>query len=154
MSHFVKHHCAVLWTEPHFSLFTCILLFPYPLVQISSDSVYECHMLLIPELSFHLNVFSKPNIFKIKICDNFRIFSLDDPLDCTPPGSSVYGVVQAWILEWVAMPSSRGSSWPRDHIFISYISCIGRQVLYHWNLLGSPMISEFFGYRYSFSHFS
>ena len=34
--------------------------------------------------------------------------------DCRPPGSSVHGLLQARILEWVAMPSSRGSSWPRD----------------------------------------
>ena len=41
-----------------------------------------------------------------------------------PPGSSVCGILQATILEWVAMPSSRGSSWPRDQTHISYISCI------------------------------
>ena len=35
-------------------------------------------------------------------------------MDCSPPGSSVHGILQARILEWVAMPSSRGSSWPRD----------------------------------------
>ena len=39
--------------------------------------------------------------------------TLHDPLDCSPPGSSVHGILQARILEWVAMPSSRGSSWPR-----------------------------------------
>ena len=98
--------------------------------------------------------FPNPTYFKIKICDNFRIFSLYDPLDCSPPGSFVHGTVPACILEWVAMPSSRGSSWPRDRILISSIPCIGRQVLYSWHLLGSPMISEFFCYRYSFSHVS
>ena len=36
-----------------------------------------------------------------------------DPMDCSPPGSSVHGILQAKILEWVAMPSSRGSSQPR-----------------------------------------
>ena len=56
---------------------------------------------------------------------------LCDPMDCSLPGSSVHGILQAWILEWVAMPSSRGSSWPRDRTHVSYISCIGRQVLYH-----------------------
>ena len=35
---------------------------------------------------------------------------LCDPMDCSPPGSSVHGILQARILEWVAMPSSRGSS--------------------------------------------
>ena len=37
-----------------------------------------------------------------------------DPVDCSSPGSSVHGIFQARILEWIAMPSSRGSSWPRD----------------------------------------
>ena len=37
-----------------------------------------------------------------------------DPKDCSPPGSSVHGILQARILEWVAMPSSQGSSQPRS----------------------------------------
>ena len=37
-----------------------------------------------------------------------------DPKDCNPPGSSVHGIFQARILEWVAIPSSRGSTQPRD----------------------------------------
>ena len=37
-----------------------------------------------------------------------------DPVDCSPPGSSVHGILQARILQWVAMPSSRESSQPRD----------------------------------------
>ena len=41
------------------------------------------------------------------------------------------GILQARILEWVAMPSSRGSSQPRDGTYVSYVSCLGRQVLYH-----------------------
>ena len=44
------------------------------------------------------------------------------PMDHSPPGFSVHGILQARILEWVAMPSSRGSSWPRDQICISYMS--------------------------------
>ena len=43
-------------------------------------------------------------------------------LSMGPPGG---------ILEWVAMPFSRGSSWPRDQTRVSYVSCIGRRVLYH-----------------------
>ena len=39
---------------------------------------------------------------------------LCDPMDCSPPGSSVHEILQAKILEWVAVPSSRGSSQPRD----------------------------------------
>ena len=48
------------------------------------------------------------------------------------------GILQARILEWVAMPSSRGSSQPRGWTHISYDSSIGRQVLHHWCTLGSP----------------
>ena len=63
--------------------------------------------------------------------------TLCDPMDCGPPGSSVYGILQARILEWVAMVSSRGSSQPRDESYVSYISCIGRWVLYHQCLLNT-----------------
>ena len=50
--------------------------------------------------------------------------TLCDPIDCSPPGSSVHGILQARILEWVAMPCSRGSSWPSNRTCISYFSCI------------------------------
>ena len=50
--------------------------------------------------------------------------TLCDPLVCSPPASSVHGVSQARILEWVAMPSSRGSSQPRDWTYVSCFSCI------------------------------
>ena len=55
-----------------------------------------------------------------------------------PPGSSVHGILQARILEWVAMPSSRRSSWPRDWTCVSRVSCIGRRVLYHQCHLETP----------------
>ena len=57
--------------------------------------------------------------------------TLCDPLDCSPPCSSVHGILQARVLEWVAISSSRGSSQPRDQNSISYVFCICRQVLYH-----------------------
>ena len=40
--------------------------------------------------------------------------TLYDPINCSPPGFSVHGIFQGRILEWVAISSSRGSSWPRD----------------------------------------
>ena len=45
-----------------------------------------------------------------------------DCMDCSPPDPSVHGILQARMLEWVAMPSSRGSSPPRDRTHISYVS--------------------------------
>ena len=53
-----------------------------------------------------------------------------DPTGCSPPGSSVHGISQARMLEWVVISSSRGSSQPRDRTHVSSISCFGRQVLY------------------------
>ena len=73
-------------------------------------------------------------MFKIyKYCAKSLQLSLTlcDPMDHSLPGSSVHRIFQERILEWVAMPSSRGSSQPKDGALILYISCIGRQVLYH-----------------------
>ena len=47
--------------------------------------------------------------------------TLCDPIDCSPPHSSVHGILQGTILEWIAISFSRGSSWPRDW---SQVSCI------------------------------
>ena len=52
--------------------------------------------------------------------------TLYNPMDCSPPGSSVHGILQARILEWVAVFSSRGSSQSRNRTQVSYVSCIGR----------------------------
>ena len=57
--------------------------------------------------------------------------SLCDPMDGNSLGSSVPGILQARILEWVAVPFSRGSSQPKDQICVSQVSYIGRWVLYH-----------------------
>ena len=53
-------------------------------------------------------------------------------MDCSPPGFSVHVILQARVVEWVAISSSRGSSRPRDQTCISCVSCTGRQILYHW----------------------
>ena len=51
--------------------------------------------------------------------------ALGDPMDWSPPGSSVHGILQVRILEWVAVFSFRGSSRSKDWTHISYVSCIG-----------------------------
>ena len=53
---------------------------------------------------------------------------LCNPMDCSPAGSSVHGILQVRILEWVAIFFSRGSSWSTDQ---ACISCISRQTLYY-----------------------
>ena len=58
---------------------------------------------------------------------------------CSLPGSSVRGILQARILEWVATPFSSESFQPRKEILISCVSCIGRWILYHQRQLGYPL---------------
>ena len=50
--------------------------------------------------------------------------TLYNPMDCSLPGSSVHGILQARILEWVAISSSRGSSQPRDRTRVSHTTGI------------------------------
>ena len=52
-----------------------------------------------------------------------------DTMDCSPPGSSVRGILQARIVDWVAMPSSRGSSQPRDQ---TQVSCTASRFFTNW----------------------
>ena len=63
--------------------------------------------------------------------------TLCDPMDYSPPGSTVHGIFQTRILKWAAIPFSRGSSWPRDRTHVSCISCLGRQILYKCTTWGA-----------------
>ena len=65
---------------------------------------------------------------------------LCNPMDCDPPGSSVLGILQARILEWVAISFSRGSSQLRYGTHVSYVSCPGRQGLYLCTPWGAPLL--------------
>ena len=78
------------------------------------------------------------------ICYNIYIYgcaqsclTLWDPMDWSPSGSSICGISQARILEWVAISCSRGSSRSRDRTYISCVTCIGRWVLYHCTIWGN-----------------
>ena len=58
--------------------------------------------------------------------------TLSNPTDCSPPGSSVHGILQARILKWAAIPPSRGSSQPRDQTHVSCVSSISGRFFTHW----------------------
>ena len=64
--------------------------------------------------------------------------TLCDPVDCSPPGSSVQGILQARILWWVAMLSSRGSSQPRDW---TQVSCIAGRFFTNWAKVHFSLLS-------------
>ena len=69
------------------------------------------------------------------------VISNSDPKDCSLPVSSVHGIIQESILEWIAISSSRGSSQPRVCTHISYESCIGRRIYFPLRHLGSPPLA-------------
>ena len=81
-----------------------------------------------------LNRQASRNFHNVRSCmlsrfDQVQLFV--DPMDYSLSGSPVHGILQTRILEWVAMPSSRGSSQPRDQTRLSYVSGTGRWVLYY-----------------------
>ena len=80
--------------------------------------------------------------------------TLCNPMDYRWPGSPAHAILQARILEWVAISSSRGSSQPWDRTCISYISYIGRQALYHSCHIGSPRENPCFSLNKSISYLS
>ena len=104
--------------------------FSSPLLRV--QSFLECWATFDNKLWIHLP--SKWSVFgcvcmlakSVQSCP-----TLCDTMDSILPGSSVHGILWARIPEWVAVLFSRGSFWPRDRTWVSYISCIGRWVLYH-----------------------
>ena len=74
----------------------------------------------------------------ICVCVNAQLCpTLCDLMDGSPPGSSVHRIFQARLLEGVAISYSRGSSWPRDRIWVAYISCTDKENIYYCATLGS-----------------
>ena len=66
-------------------------------------------------LNIYMCIYMK--VLVIQLC-----LTLCGPMNCSPSGSSVHGILQTRILEWDAMSFSRGSSWPRDRTLVSYIA--------------------------------
>ena len=67
--------------------------------------------------------------------------NLCDPLDCSSPGSSVHGILQARLLEWVTISFSRGSSRLRDQTHISCVPCIAGRFFRHQAPWEAPLCS-------------
>ena len=70
---------------------------------------------------------------EVKVAELYQ--TLCDPMDCSLPGSSVSGNMQARIMEWVVLPSSRGSSWLTDKY---RVSCIAVRFFTIWAIRKSP----------------
>ena len=94
-------------------------------------------MKLLVNISFKLPPVTWSFFFvkkKVKVFVAQLYPTLCDPMDCSLPGFSIHGILQGRILEWVAIPFFRGSSWPRDQIQVSWIA--GR-FFYHLSHQGS-----------------
>ena len=125
----------------------CHFLLQCMKVKSESEVAQSCPTLSDP-MDWSLPGSSVHGIFQARVLDwgaiAFSAWSLPscptfcDPMDRSLPGFFVHGILQERILEGIAMPSSRGSSRPRDQTHLSYVSCIGKRVLYHQHHLGSP----------------
>ena len=120
-----------LYTHTH----THIYIYIYILFHILSHDVYH-RILNTVSCAIQENTVVYPSY----ICAVFSRFSrvqLCDPIDCSLSGSSVHEILQARILEWVAMPSSRGSFRPRDW---TLASCIVGGFFTCWAIGEAPIL--------------
>ena len=79
------------------------------------------------DISFGEPLFNPLHAQSLQSCS-----TLCDAMEWSPPDSSVRGILQARILEWVTMPSSRGSFRPRNQTHISCVSCIAGRFFTQW----------------------
>ena len=94
----------------------------------------SCLLTALSTVVFYLNLTNYPMLLLLLAAQSCP--TLCSPRDCRPPGSSVHGILQARILEWVAMSSSAESSRPRDR---TQVSCTAG-TLYCLSHQGSPMM--------------
>ena len=125
-------------------------------VMPSSHLILCRPLLLLPPIPSSIRVFSNESTFRMRWPKYWSLsFSISPSNEasvasvmsnslqphgkppCGPPGSSVYGILQAKILEWVAIFSSRGSSQPREWTGITCISCIGGRFFTWWAIRGT-----------------
>ena len=100
------------------------VIYPFPLVAFSILSLTFVSLIPICLAVFLLGFILLGTLCESQSLNYWKVQVVSDslqPMDCSLPGSSVHGILQARILEWVAIPFSRGSSQPRDR---TQVSCI------------------------------
>ena len=80
-------------------------------LHLASKKSLSCSRSTIPFVLIYTILYAKSLQSCLTLCDS---------MDCSPPGCSVHGILQVGILKWVAMPFSRGSSWPRDRSLLHW----------------------------------
>ena len=117
----------------------CLLGTGFPFIVVKSCGTRALQWLH----NIHYNAPNASELYALHACMLSRlccVWLFVTPIDCSPPGCSVHGILQARILEWVVMPFSRGSSRPKDQTRVSCVSCFGREVFYHLAPPGKPLI--------------
>ena len=113
----------------------------FSIVSLFTVMIISCHSAHIPKEYYVLfSVLKGFPFLECCMCGCLVASVVSDslqPYRLQPASSSVHGILQARILEWVVMTFFRGSFQPRDQTQVSYVSCIGRRVLYHQCHLGS-----------------
>ena len=99
----------------HFEMIMAFLLYSVNIIVISESISYIIERNLI--WSGHIILFMHVCVLVAQSCP-----TLCNPMDGSPPGSSVHGILQARILKWIAIPFSRRSSQPRDQTRVSCIA--------------------------------
>ena len=106
--------------------------------------LFVCGLIFLHIHNYFISKYSYTNIFvwklkkkKVKMLVTQLCSTLWHPMVCSPPGFSVHGILQARILEWVAIPFFRGLSWPRDWILVS---CIAGRFFTIWATREAPEI--------------
>ena len=103
--------------------------------------MYKCNLEYKQLENFPILSHAYSSIFPFKTGKQLQVMTLW-PVACQAPLSMGFSRQEYW--SGVAMPSSRGSSQPRGWTHVSYISCTGRWILYHFYILGSPSLSPYF----------
>ena len=126
-----KSHRHIWRFSYHFSPFSCHgWILAWQSVYINDrDKVNFFHAEFLFLLNTNKFTFSRHNCSCI--CAQLHL-TLCNPMDCSPPGSFVHGILQARILERVATLSSRGSPWCRDRALRSCVSCITGKIFTQW----------------------
>ena len=151
---FILHVKDITVSKMHFWLVPDQWRQPDYKSNINTDHVYKEFLAIYPEVQRKRLLFLSRRIEKgpmeevsLKQTSNYRwkwkwscsvCLTLCNPIDCNLPCSSIRGIFQARILEWVAISSPRRSSWPRDWTQVSRVlHCT--QTLYHLSYQESPL---------------
>ena len=117
-------------------IFTCSISLTFLIWLLSLQSAQRALAMIFHNLHITNSVaIVHPQVCRLLLCTHTKslqsCLTLCDTVDCSSRSSSVQGILQARILEWIAIFFSRGSCRPRGRTCVSYVSYTGRRVLYY-----------------------